>query len=273
MAELDVMFAAVDATGAGIAVLREDGTLQRASAGFCELLGANGPLRGAALASLAPALPDPSTLGSRIGPDSPVFVHGSFGRHRRMLAAAQVELGELRLIILADRTQQTRARVDLASGGEARTAPRASDSPRPARIRPMSEMGERTAHALALARRYRHDVTVIRLEISAQADVDLDGIVLGCVRGVDDVGRTGSGRYLLLLPDTDVQGAKIVGKRICTKLQGHGAPSLGIAQSQIEEGASALLERAEQACSKAGQRGGGVFVAPLRTDGASAGGA
>jgi hypothetical protein len=131
-------------------------------------------------------------------------------------------------------------------------------------------MGERSAHALALARRYRHEVCVMRLEISAHAvggddagssDLDVDGIVLGCVRGVDDVGRAGSGRYMLLLPDTDVGGARAVAQRILSRTQGLGSPSIGIAQSHPEEGPAELLARAEDACAGAGARGGGIAVA------------
>ena len=132
----------------------------------------------------------------------------------------------------------------------------------------MSQMGERTAHALALARRYRHEVCVMRLEMSGhvggelgRSDLDVDGIVLGCVRGVDDVGRAGSGRYMLLLPDTDVGGARAVAQRIVSRMQGLGSPSIGIAQSHPEEGPSDLLSRAEDACTIAGARGGGVEIA------------
>ncbi len=256
------IFAAVDATGAGAAVVREDGTLGESSEGFCELLGFSTPPLGSDLHALLPELPAFEGLPSRLGPQSPAVVHGSVGRRRRILAVARLELEGQRCLIVADRSSEQRSRAELRTGPVERAArPGESQVPRASRVRPMSEMGERCAHALALARRYGHRVTVIRLELEVSEGVDLDGIVLGCVRGVDDVGRTEPGRYLLLLPDTELGGAKVVCRRIQGKLQGFGTPSLGLAQSLASDDAAALLEAAQRACLQAKARGGGLVSA------------
>jgi len=115
-------------------------------------------------------------------------------------------------------------------------------------------MPERVTHALALARSYGYEVSVMSLELGDATGLDSDGIILGCVRGVDDVARGASGRYLLLLPDTDEHGARVVGQRICSKLQGFGRPRVGVAQSFPEEAAELLISRAESACAAVGDR-------------------
>jgi hypothetical protein len=257
----------VDAAGCGAAIVREDGTLAEVSEGFCELLGSGAALHGALLTALLPELPSLSDLPTRLGADSPIFVHAQPGQRRRVLAAASVELEGARYLVLADRSDGRHRRAQLRNSADAE-GKGADDTPRSARVRPFSQMGERTAHALALARRYHHEVCVMRLELNLvggreenRSDLDVDGIVLGCVRGVDDVGRAGSGRYLLLLPDTDVAGAKAVASRIVSRMQGLNSPSIGIAQSHPEEGSAELLRRAEAACNSAGARGGGVEVA------------
>lgn len=260
-------FVLVDAAGCGAAAVREDGTLAEVSDGFCELLGAGSALQGAALSALLPELPSLDDLPRRLGADSPVFVHAQPGGRRRVLAAASVELEGARCLVLADRSDGRHRRSQLHNAAGLKPAAQ-DDGPREGRIRPFSQMGERTAHALALARRYHHEVIVMRLELREEAgleahssDLDVDGIVLGCVRGVDDVGRAGSGRYMLLLPDTNAAGAKSVASRIVSRMQGFGSPSIGIAQSARDEGPAQLLERAERACALAGARGGGVEVA------------
>ena len=270
-------FVLVDAAGCGAAIVREDGTLSEVSDGFCELLGSGAVLHGALLSALLPELPSLSDLPTRLGPDTPIFVHAQPGQRRRVLAAASVELDGARYLVLADRSDGRHRRAQILNSVEF-DGGQTDDAPRSARVRPFSQMGERTAHALALARRYHHEVCVMRLELNLPAgreherrDLDVDGIVLGCVRGVDDVGRAGSGRYLLLLPDTDVAGAKAVASRIVSRMQGLDGPSIGIAQSHPEEGPAELLERAETACHGAGARGGGVEVAQRpQDDGGSA---
>ena len=234
------------------------------SEGFCELIGSGSAVHGALLSALLPELPRLEDLPSRLDADSPVFVHAQPGQRRRVLAAASVEIAGARYLVLADRSDGRHRRSQLRNA--AAPGSMADDAPRSGRVRPFSQMGERTAHALALARRYRHEVCVMRLELTLESDegpsdLGVDGIVLGCVRGVDDVGRAGSGRYMLLLPDTDVAGAKTVAARIVSRMQGSGSPSIGIAQSHPQEGPAELLKRAEMACAHAGARGGGVEVA------------
>lgn len=247
--------------------MRKDGTLAEVSDGFCDLLGSGAHLHGAVLSALLPELPQLKDLPKRLGPDSPIFVHAQPGQRRRVLAAASVQIEGQRYLVLADRSDGRHRGSDIrhASGPLAAAG---EEAPRQGRVRPMSQMGERTAHALALARRYRHELCVMRLEMPGQvraqlapSDIDVDGIVLGCVRGVDDVGRAAPGRYMLLLPDTDVGGARAVAQRIVSRMQGLGSPSIGIAQSHSQEGPSELLSRAEDACTVAGARGGGVEIA------------
>lgn len=240
-----------DAAGAGAVLVRDDGTIGSASAGFEELLGGSQPSLGADLRALLPELPSIEELPPKVGPDSPAFVHGGAGRTRRVLTAACVDLDGQRYVIVAERDRQGHRRAERRDGPiEGVTdGPTVEAAPaRHARVRAREAMPDRVRHALALARSYGYEVSVMSLELGDATGLDSDGIILGCVRGVDDVARGAEGRYLLLLPDTDEQGARVVGRRICSKLQGFGRPRVGVAQSFPDEPAEMLISRAESAC-------------------------
>jgi two-component system cell cycle response regulator len=84
------------------------------------------------------------------------------------------------------------------------------------------------------------------------------------LRQVDLVGRWGGEEFLVLLPDTDTDGARIVGERLRLAIEAmppfHQGPSsvtcsVGIANYQGEENSAVFVDRADQALYKA-KKGG-----------------
>ena len=180
-----IAFKLVDAAGGGVAVVRDDGTIASASSGFARLCGQPDPLVGVTLRSVLPELPSFDDLPAVIDAHTPTFTHVESGRLFPLAAAAVVD-GGVRYLVLADRRAH-------ATRAELRQGPRESrprdELPRPPRVHTFAVIHDRLGRALALSRSEGHSLAVLKIVVTSAADVDLDGLVLGCVRGIDDVAR------------------------------------------------------------------------------------
>jgi hypothetical protein len=197
--------------------------------------------------------------------DTPVFRQLGRDGVVRELAPALVRHGDGTFLVLVDRSSEARLRRGQARLGRqiddlrAELEAQERGSAR-RRIRPMRELAARLDEALHRARRYKHDVTVLRIQLEEREGEDRGPDLLGCVRNVDDVGRLGGGGYAVLLPHTDLPGGKIVAERIASRLSG-GRLGVGVAQAMGEEPGSALVARAEGASKQAFEGPGGVLLA------------
>jgi hypothetical protein len=134
-------------------------------------------------------------------------------------------------------------------------------APLRARIRTAREVAQRLDETAKLARRYRHSLTILTAIVGGRGN-ELDHVVLGCIRGVDDIGRVDAGHYLIVLPHTDLTGGKVVAERLVARIQGAGATAgVGVAQARGDEAGSALVARAEHAARQSQEVGGGALLA------------
>ena len=260
----ETLFKLVDSTGGGICQLQDDGRVGRVSPNFSALTGAN-DVSGKSPEEFLGEMPPLEEVAGAVDADTGVFRQlGSDGVVRE-LSPALVRVGTASWLLLVDRSSEARLRRRHARLGRQIDDLRAEleaheRAPMRARVRPMRELAARLDEALHRARRYKHDVTVLRVELDESESQDLSKDVLGCVRNVDDVGRLGQGSFAILLPHTDLPGGKIVAERIQSRLGG-GKLGVGVAQAQGDETGSALVQRSDQACQQALEKGGGVLLA------------
>jgi PleD family two-component response regulator len=87
--------------------------------------------------------------------------------------------------------------------------------------------------------------------------------LIGCVRGVDEIGRLADDHWLLVLPHTNLEGGSVVGRRVSERLSvlKLGTIAIGCAQIGSDESAGKALERGDQACLDAIEHGGGLLLA------------
>ncbi|NVB38671.1 hypothetical protein G6O69_12590 [Pseudenhygromyxa sp. WMMC2535] len=268
------IFELVDATGGGACRLRPDGGIEAISPGFAALCAASGEVTGRQASELLAELPALDSLGPRVSADAEVFrAVGSDGVGRE-LSAARIEDPEGAWLVLVDRSGEARLRRTRDRLGrqiddlKAELAAR-ERAPRRAQVRSMVDLARRLDEALARARRYQHPVSVIAIAVDLgqlpdpQLSTKIGETILASIRGVDDLGRVDAGHWVLLLPHTPLAGAEVVGKRIQERLAALQvqAPGLGVAQAGREEAGSAVVERADQACSQAREGGGGMLLA------------
>lgn len=264
--------ALVDAVGGGVCRLRSDGTMIEASTRFVVMTGATS-IAGKSIHELLLDLPTLAELPEQIGAETPTLLQVGGDGLGRELSAARLEIGEQQFVVLRDRsseasTSRRAAKLDRqVSDLQAELAEHAGD-PRRSRVRTAAAVAARMDEALMRARRYKHDVTLLTVRIAAEhAEVALVGPVgeclIGCVRGVDDVGRIADDHWLLVLPHTNLEGASVVGKRVLERLGALELGTIGIGCAQIgsEESGSKALERAELAGLDALERGGGQLLA------------
>jgi two-component system cell cycle response regulator len=137
---------------------------------------------------------------------------------------------------------------------------------------------ERLEAELARARRYNTPLSVALCDIDHFKQVnDKHGHNMGdevlirvaavlqeTLRQVDLVGRWGGEEFLVLLPDTDLEGAHIVGERLRIGVEGlpafEGGPqrvtsSIGVATFQGEDNSAVFIDRADQALYRAKKAG------------------
>ncbi len=257
------LFKLVDATGGGACELDVDAKIVRASPRFLSLTGATEAI-GRSPDALMGEMPALDEVAGEADADTPVFRQlGSDGVVRELAPALfRVEGGHW--LVLIDRSSEARLKRRQARLGRQIDDLRAeleaqARAPVGARIRPMRELSARLDEALERARRYKHHVTVLRIELDTGGR-DRDKDLLGCIRNVDDVGRIGPGSYAILLPHTDLPGGKIVGERVAGRLDGTKL-GVGVAQALGKETGSALVGRAEGACRQAFDGVGGVLLA------------
>jgi diguanylate cyclase (GGDEF)-like protein len=101
----------------------------------------------------------------------------------------------------------------------------------------------RLAYEGARAARYHHDLAVILLGVRKFNEIvkrrgqrgadaismDMAGLIRSSIRMVDLVGRISADEFLIILPDTDLNGAQVLAERLCTILEAalfhaNGAP-------------------------------------------------
>lgn len=264
----------IDATGGGCCLVRDDGTIESASAGFRTLTGAPEAANGVALASVLPELPALAALPPTIAAEAPVFRQVGVDGVGRELAAALVpsDAGPATLI-LSDRSGEARLRRSQARLGrqiddlKAEIAAREREPRRP-RVRTMAELARRLDEELMRARRYQHQVTIISIRIQSEEPLGEQATLVGeklvgCVRGVDDLGRVDDQHWVLVLPHTPLAGGEVVATRIQSRLSEIGLDTVGIGVAQVggEEAGSDAVERADQTATQALDGGGGMLLA------------
>jgi GGDEF domain-containing protein len=270
----------IDATGGGCCRLRADGTIDSASPGFLALSAAPEDVTGLEPRAVIAELGELEALPAKVEAGSPVFRHVGADGVGRELAAALVrdpEGGSGAVLILVDRSGEAKLRREQARLGrriedlEAELAAREHEPQRP-RVRSMAELARRLDEALARARRYGHQVTIVSIRIDAEGSLDERASVLGetlagCVRGVDDLGRADATHWVLLLPHTPLAGGEVVARRIHDRLGELGVTKagLGVAQVGSEEAGKDAVERADQAGAQALESGGGLLLAVALT--------
>jgi GGDEF domain-containing protein len=269
---LSLALVLVDAAGGGVCRLRSDGTIVEASARFLALTGASS-IADRSIHALLPDLPALAELPDHVTIETPALLQVGADGVGRELSAARIAVGEHWFVVLSDRSSEAALRrseaklegqlADLQADLAARER-----EPRRSRIRTMPELASRLDEALMRARRYKHDVTLLTVRLGAvEPGVALLGPVgeslIGCVRGVDDIGRLADDHWLLVLPHTNLEGGSVVGKRVFDRVGALGLGRVGVGCAQIgaEESGSKALERAEQACVDALEQGGGMMLA------------
>jgi hypothetical protein len=269
---LALALALVDAAGSGVCRLRADGTMVEASARFLVLTGASS-IADRSIHTLLLDLPALAELPDHVSIETPTLLQVGADGLGRELSAARIDVGEHCFVVVSDRSSEAslrrrEAKLDRQlSDLQAELAARDGD-PRRSRIRTMTELNGRLDEALMRARRYKHDVTLLTVRVAAaEATTVLLGPIgeclIGCVRGVDDIGRLSDDHWLLVLPHTSLDGGAVVGKRVLDRLGvlELGTVAVGCAQIGGEESGSQALERANQACIDALEQGGGLLLA------------
>jgi hypothetical protein len=265
----------IDATGGGCCRLRADGTIDSASPGFVALVGARSELAGLHPHAVLAELPALSHLPSSIGSEALIFRQvGGDGLGRELAAALVRDRGDSgAMLLLVDRSGEARLRRSQARLGrqiedlKAELAARDQEPHRP-RIRSLSEVIRRLDESLARAHRYGHAVTIVAVQIEPdpQAPAEREKLVgdrlLGCVRGVDDLGRVDANDWVVSLPHTPLAGGEVVAKRIHERLGevGLAKVGVGVAQVGLDEPGAVAVERAEQAAAQAMESGGGLLL-------------
>ena len=254
----------LDATGGGSCCLTTDAMTLSCSPGFIRLTGANlehNP--GVAIHSLLPGLAALENLSARVEADASHFVQiGSDGVARELCPALIPEGADRYWLLLVDRTREARllrnqGKLDRCIQNLQSELEVQEQMLRAPQLKTTRELARRLADSLQRSQRYGHALTVLSVQWAdegAEMGEEIAGgsVLLGCVRGVDDVGGDQNHGFSVILPHTDLEGAKIVAQRIAQKLREEGLSKLGIgvAQAKKEEGARPLVERSRLACEQ-----------------------
>jgi diguanylate cyclase (GGDEF)-like protein len=134
------------------------------------------------------------------------------------------------------------------------------------------------------AKRYKHDLALVLVNIDRFAllnanhgheagDAILEQaakLTKGNVRDVDIVGRTGGDEFAVILPEQNLNGAKVVGDRLVQRFKDHrfrcgsavveSSATIGIVQLASGESASEALARAKEAIATARREGRAVGI-------------
>lgn len=262
-------FSLIDATGGACCRLHPDGTVAAASANFMTLTGASEPI-GRRLAELITELPALAELPTSVGPEPTIVrVVGVDGIGRELAVARVPDSSGASggVLLLVDRSGEARLRRNELRLGrriedlQAELTAREREPWRP-RIRSMTELAQRLDEALMRARRYQHHVTLLAIRVR-NATPSVGEVLVGCVRGVDDLGRVNDEQWVLVLPHTELAGGEVVAKRVIAKLEALdlGSVAVGVAQVGADERGSAAVERADRVCAQALESGGGMLLA------------
>jgi diguanylate cyclase (GGDEF)-like protein len=75
------------------------------------------------------------------------------------------------------------------------------------------------------------------------------------IRAVDELGRLGGDEFAVVLPDCDLDGARIVAERVHVSTPATVTLSMGLAKWDGDESGSAFLHRADEALYRAKRQG------------------
>ncbi len=136
---------------------------------------------------------------------------------------------------------------------------------------------DKTLHEeIIRARRYRRDLSVILCDIDNfkqindryghqvgdRALVKMAEYLQNRVRKLDTVARWGGEEFLLVCPETDLQGARALAEEICSQLESElkdesvlFTVSLGVARFSDQDDAASILKRADDALYRAKEKG------------------
>ncbi|GEM_PF-2259314 len=266
-----VVFSLVDAMGAGACCLTPDGTIVSLSSGFAVLAGLDPDTTLGHITAHLRELPPLDSLPARANESGPVVRRVGRDGIARELAPIWIcasSSSAQSWLMLVDRSSLARferrqARLDrdiqdLRAELEVRAR-----NPERGIVRGMRDLAGRLDDAASRARRYGHALSVLRVAIELEVDGSVEDELLSCIRGVDDVGRVGEDGYAVLLPHTDLKGGKVVAERIRKRLDASDARSVavGVAQLLGKESPAALVARADDACGRAREDGGGILLA------------
>lgn len=80
------------------------------------------------------------------------------------------------------------------------------------------------------------------------------------IRNSDILARFGGDEFILMLPDTSIEGALVVGERICKSMEKECYVSIGMASFKIEDSLEDLINKADKALYMAKEQGGNKVV-------------
>lgn len=138
------------------------------------------------------------------------------------------------------------------------------------------KLDEDLAYAIKLSDRTKHEFSIILLDIDHFKLVNdrfghlfgdklltaFAALLVSSVRESDIVGRWGGEEFLIICPDTDLQGCITVAEQLRKQIAGHEFPeqktlsaSLGVAVRQSGEKADSLIGRVDKALYRAKEQG------------------
>ena len=156
------------------------------------------------------------------------------------------------------------------------------------------ELMTRAGEELERSRRYQHALSVVMMDVDHFKRVndfhghpvgdralrEVAAVLTDCSRGSDVAGRYGGEEFLLVLPETDIEGARIVAEKVRTQLERaviecddgplHVTASLGVVESDGVESLEGLLCRADEWLYRAKEGGRNRVEAEERGQGSGA---
>jgi GGDEF domain-containing protein len=258
-----LVFSLVDATGNGVCRLQSDGSIATMSERFLWLTGLTEAARGRRPEAVLLGIPPEHTAGA-----TPVRRVGKDGVSRELSARVWGEPPSHVLVLdhsgLA-RLQRQQVRLDREVADLKAELELRERAPVLGLLRDASTFAIRLHEATSRAARYGHTLSVLWIQCDAEPEAAsaVAEAILDVVRGVDEVGQGRPGCWAVLLPHTDLAGARIAAERIRQRVLGTGVRrvAVGAAQWRADEAPKTVVARAEDASAQAFTRDAGVLLA------------